>query len=71
MDQMQEDEKRLKVESAQRPKTKFETFAGKATKWDVFMRDPDKIFSLYEKTNQKIIQARRWPTSKPNLVCHA
>ena len=32
LDQMQEDEKRLKVESAQRPKTKFETFAGKATK---------------------------------------
>ena len=56
LDQMQEDEKRFKVESAQRPKIKFETFTGKATKWDAFMRDAHKIFSLYDEPNQKLIQ---------------
>ena len=56
MDQIQEGKKRLEVQSAQRPNTKFETFTGKATKWDAFMRNADKIFSLYDKPNQKIIQ---------------
>ena len=56
MDKMKENETKLNVKLAQRPKTKFEMFTGKATRWDAFIGDADKISSLYDEPNQKMIQ---------------